>query len=38
MSDASTHTPVPTIERAELQAALASATPPALFEVLPTGY
>ena len=38
MTDASTHIPVATIERAELQAALASATPPALFEVLPTGY
>jgi rhodanese-related sulfurtransferase len=30
--------PVPTISREELAAALASARPPALFEVLPPGY
>jgi rhodanese-related sulfurtransferase len=31
-------TPVPTITRAELAAALASTQPPALFEVLDRGY
>jgi hypothetical protein len=30
--------PVPTISRGELRAALASANPPALFEVLGRGY
>ena len=37
-TDHSAHVPVPTIERDELAAALASAAPPALFEVLPLGY
>jgi rhodanese-related sulfurtransferase len=34
----SAHESVPTITRDELVAALQSARPPALFEVLPTGY
>jgi rhodanese-related sulfurtransferase len=39
-TDATTpsHAPVPRITREELAAALASAQPPALFEVLPAGY
>lgn len=36
--DRSERTPVPRISREELVAALASAHPPALFEVLPAGY
>jgi rhodanese-related sulfurtransferase len=32
------HAPVPRISRDEVRAALSSAHPPALFEVLPRGY
>jgi rhodanese-related sulfurtransferase len=35
---AAAHAPVPLISREELQTALSSEHPPALFEVLPRGY